>query len=315
MRVSSRRLRECLQLFQTFYTGKKLRKILSRVKQLTDVLGIAREVDVNLAVLTAYRPKGSPLALTAHEYLLEIMALEQARHRKKMLKAFDKLSLKRLESDLLEFTQTGSDSSRTSNLEAIGSQDVELNGFLSQTAQLLNDRAAPILSDHPSADSWAVNSDQQLHRLRIRVKKLRYRLELLNPLHQNAFDRVIESAKKLQEISGKVHDYSVVIELLSKQQVRLIDKSRSRLAKGCQKAVNDLGEMKQLYWQQIEPAYQTFVEQMSGFLPSKPIALPLNQDHISEEKSYRETSSACNRNVNLLAADSNTLSQKKSVYR
>src|SRR2546429_5437216 len=106
MRVASRRLRECFQLFGSFYATKKTEKILARVKKVTRILGIPREMDVNVSVLETYKPKRSPVVQTTHEYLLEIFEFEQARYRKKMLKAFEKLDLKLLESDLTRFAQT-----------------------------------------------------------------------------------------------------------------------------------------------------------------------------------------------------------------
>jgi CHAD domain len=51
MRVASRRLRECFRIFGSFYAGGKLDKILARVKQVTRILGIPREMDVHVALL------------------------------------------------------------------------------------------------------------------------------------------------------------------------------------------------------------------------------------------------------------------------
>ena len=118
MRVASRRLRECFRIFNSFYTSGKLNKILTRVKKVTRILGIPREMDVNVALLRAYKAKSFPVVQTTHEYLLEIFEFERARRRQKMLKAFDKLNLKTLQSDLTQFAQTISSQSQVPHLLA-----------------------------------------------------------------------------------------------------------------------------------------------------------------------------------------------------
>jgi CHAD domain-containing protein len=51
MRVASRRLRECFQVFGSFYDAGRLNEILTQVKKVTRILGIPREMDVNVGLL------------------------------------------------------------------------------------------------------------------------------------------------------------------------------------------------------------------------------------------------------------------------
>ena len=87
MRVASRRLRECFQVFEAFYAPNKLKKVLSSVRNITRVLGTAPGNRCQCQPAAGPTdPRPSPILNTTHEYLLEIFEFEQARRRQKMLK-------------------------------------------------------------------------------------------------------------------------------------------------------------------------------------------------------------------------------------
>jgi len=298
MRVASRRLRECFQLFGSFYATKKTEKILARVKKVTRILGIPREMDVNVSVLEAYKPKRSPVVQTTHEYLLEIFEFEQARYRKKMLKAFDKLDLKLLESDLTRFAQTAIAKSPNSHLLADARQDLELEAFLDQTTHVLQEKIAPILA-FGSSPASQISDDDVLHRLRINIKKSRYCFEILNPLHAGRFEKAIELAKQLQEILGKIHDLAVLTGRLNTHRIHLMEKTRSHLAKGCQEIVADLGELKQSLLPQVEPAHKRLVDELGQLLPLESQSAAVDPTEMAMEKSSQEASKVERRDENL----------------
>jgi CHAD domain-containing protein len=269
MRVASRRLREALQLFQTFYSQKRRKKVLSQVRQVTRILGIPREMDVNVDLLGSYKPKGSALLFTAHEYLLEIFEFEQAKQRRRMLKAFDKLDLKELEAELVQFIQVNSHSSPVPTLLAEADEASEANSFLRQAAETLQERAAPIVQFRARLLPLRYGNDEELHRLRISVKKCRYCLELLNPLYEGQLEKAIQLAKELQEVLGKIHDYCVVIDRLCTQKLSLVKKSRFRLSKGCQRVIDDFGDTKRSLYPQVEPGHLAFMDELALQLPER----------------------------------------------
>jgi CHAD domain-containing protein len=51
MRVATRRLRAALEIFEPCFPGKRRRKALKRVKSLADVLGVRRDLDVEIELL------------------------------------------------------------------------------------------------------------------------------------------------------------------------------------------------------------------------------------------------------------------------
>ena len=278
MRVASRRLRECFQVFNAFYAPRKLKKVLSSVRNITRVLGRPRETDVNLGLLAAYQPGPSPILSTTHEYLLEIFEFEQARQRRKMLKQVDKIDQGALETTLSRFAETARMSrSRPSLLTQVG-QELEFEGFLSISTRDLRQKVTEIFAFEaaPSGEEY----ETRLHDLRINTKKLRYRLELLNAAYDQRFGQAIRLAKDLQDIIGSAHDHGVLIVQLESHRRYLTQKSRMRLARGCQRTIADFDAIKTSYLDRVETARIGFLQELSSLdlAPKKPPASRSRQD-------------------------------------
>jgi CHAD domain-containing protein len=105
--------------------------------------------------------------------------------------------------------------------------------------------------------------------LRIALKKFRYVLEICDPLHEGRFKKAIGLAKELQEILGKIHDNCVLVEHLNAQRNYLLGMNRPRLAKGCQKIIQDFETMKQPFYPLVEPACATFLDEIYRQIPPK----------------------------------------------
>lgn len=262
MRVASRRLRECFRAFSAFYAPKKLKRVLSSVRNITRVLGRPRETDVNAGLLAAYQPGPSPILSTTHEYLLEIFEFEQARQRRKMLKQVGKIDQGALESRLSRFAETALMSrSRPSLLTQVG-QELEFEGFLSISTRDLRQQVAKLFSFEaaPAEEEY----ETRLHDLRIHTKKLRYRLELLNPAYDQRFGPAIKLAKDLQDVIGWAHDHGVLILQLESHRRYLARKGRMRLARGCQRTIADFKALKASYLDRVEPARRGFLQELSS---------------------------------------------------
>ena len=259
--MASRRLRECFQVFSAFYAPKKLKKVLSSVRNITRLLGQPRETDVNVSLLAAYQPAPSPILSTTHEYLLEIFEFEQARQRRKMLKQVGKIDQGALESMLSRFVETARMSrSRPSLLTQVG-QELEFEGFLSISTRDLRENVGKIFSFEATPDEEKYET--RLHELRITTKKLRYRLELLNAAYDQRFGQAIRLAKALQDVIGWAHDYGVLIVQLESHRRYLTQKGRMRLARGCQRTIADFTALKASYLNRVEPARIGFLQELS----------------------------------------------------
>ncbi|MBI4912600.1 MAG: CHAD domain-containing protein [Acidobacteria bacterium] len=73
---------------------------------------------------------------------------------------------------------------------------------------------------------------ETLHQLRIRIKKLRYTLEILGPLGPEKPQEWLEGLRKLQVALGDHHDWTVLEADLWRRHAFLTERGRSRLAAG-----------------------------------------------------------------------------------
>ncbi len=99
-------------------------------------------------------------------------------------------------------------------------------------------------------DNISANSaDEELHKLRISGKKLRYLLEFYENLYTHAkIKRLIGSMKQLQNMLGDFHDYSVQIEALRHYEQQMSDEAV--LSEQTRQAIDLLMDL--LHSQQLE---------------------------------------------------------------
>jgi len=274
MRVASRRLRETCQLFGMFYRPARLKKTLRQVKKMTRILGLPREMDVNLALLQEFECDSDPAVLTAHEHLLEAFERRQAKVRRKMHRAFDAVNLKGLRAEWIKFAQAALLEPKPKSILSGIQREFESEAYLKQTTAILRQKAVPIMSfRNTPLDS---ETDENLHRLRIVLKKFRYALEIYNPLYEHRLERSIQSAKELQEVLGKIHDYSVLIEQLRAHQTSLRGGGHLRLDAGCGRAIEFFEEKKASLYPLLGPFYAATIQELTALLtPKVPLQFPL----------------------------------------
>jgi len=58
-------------------------------------------------------------------------------------------------------------------------------------------------------------SPRDLHRVRLRTKRLRYSLELFRPIYGASLDRYLNPLRNIQDVLGKLSDYHTVRELFA----------------------------------------------------------------------------------------------------
>lgn len=61
------------------------------------------------------------------------------------------------------------------------------------------------------------NNRDDLHRMRIAAKNLRYNMELFSPLYADAYRKHLKKIRKLQDYLGIIHDADVQIDILRKR--------------------------------------------------------------------------------------------------
>jgi len=265
MRVATRRLRETLRLFQQYYAPARFKKLFRKARKSTRVLGLPREMDVNLEVLRRCQFAGGLVVHATCEHLLALFEADQARLKRRMLRKFERLELKEFENDLRLLADSAVPPRSKMHRLFAEHQVAEFELFMQQMPQLLLDKAKPIMEFEPTPD--ALQNDNRLHELRIRTKKLRYALEILKPLLPvTSGEPPIEFCRTLQDVLGEFHDHTVLIENLQRHQQDLLQKGLLLLSHGCSRIASELQEARQALTPQIEPAHRDLVQALEAHL-------------------------------------------------
>jgi CHAD domain-containing protein len=218
MRVASRRLRAALRVFGPWFPKRKLARVRKRVRKLTRSLGTAREWDVHGETLAGlHAGAGSELERAAIEHILELVDARRLSERSAMARALDRMDLEQLGRDLAALLQQ-LDPDEVPHDPAPAAQAV-----LEPLVEAAFGTVAR-LQEKERAD--------ELHAMRIGVKRLRYALELLEPAFDDSHARLIARTKSLQGVLGKHHDLVLLEELLTRALKRLSEHGRRALADG-----------------------------------------------------------------------------------
>jgi len=206
LRVASRRLREGLILFAPCYPEERLSRVRKSAGKVTDALGDLRNLDEGLAF---FREEAEELGDEEGGELSDCIALYEKNREdaRKLLKR----GLKKMNpSSLRKFFV------RTIHAPHLfdpppGAIDpfTPIEDYARQSMEI---RLAPMLALVPDARQAEKSAAQ--HRLRIAVKKFRYRMEVLSPLMKEGGYRELHGhVKEYQDLLGRIHDLDVFSEL------------------------------------------------------------------------------------------------------
>jgi len=248
-RVASRRVRAVLDMVEpALYPRLKRQGV--KLKRLTRTLGRTREMDVHLAILTAVGLQvpdlgGSP----AMEHVLEVVEGHRRRARKAMLGDLAGLNLKHLP-QLLQVPSLP-DPFRVDDLTG---------DIWSCLAPWLDGAFAPaVLLDEEDVPA--------LHALRIRVKRLRYALEVLAAGFRTAPEAQLRHLHALQTALGDHHDLAVLTAQLRELHQGLEARDRRTLAAGTLDILIHLGEDQAIAFEQfralaVATRKETFIDSL-----------------------------------------------------
>ncbi len=190
-RVAMRRLRSALSLFRTAVADDRFEHIRDELRWFTNQLGDARNLDVYLQ-RDLSRKERRPLEEKREKaYDAVIAAMESQRFRQLML-------------DLIAWAALGD-----WRLHATAGRELE---------PYISKRIDRLWAKVDDAEDLSRMDDEQRHRLRIEIKKLRYAVEFAAALHhhererQKAFGKAVED---LQEALGHLNDAVVARTLVT----------------------------------------------------------------------------------------------------
>ena len=206
LRVSSRRLREGLALFSPCFPARNLRRIRSQVKVLTAILGTMRNTDEALLFFTPLPALVPERAADVVQQLIDQLQQERTIEQKSLkrrLKELDPTALRKV------FVAT-CDQPRI--FAAADNLCIAIADYLREK---ITKRELAVQELLPSARQEENITAQ--HRLRIAVKHLRYRCEMVAPLVGADLPPLLATLKQYQEMLGKMHDLDVFAGMIVKR--------------------------------------------------------------------------------------------------
>ena len=208
-RVASRRLREIMPILQL--ERAVTRKLVRRLRKVTDRLGTVRELDVlslHLEELHQSRDRDTDAVRhLAHAVAEARKAARQQLREKLPISALERLAV-RLEEVALSLERHAGAASARDEAASRWALDARVARRAERLGEAMRRAGAVYLAD-------------RLHVVRIGVKKLRYAVELRNEfagVGQTADLRVL---KRAQEVLGRMHDLQMMMDRARKVQAAL----------------------------------------------------------------------------------------------
>jgi CHAD domain-containing protein len=202
MWVASRRLRSLLPWFAVCLPRKQCPVWRKEIRRLARALGVARDVDVQIAsveqYLEAYSEEQERLGI--NRLLLRLQ--QQRQHLQEQVVA----ALARLEdSHLLDDMEE--------TLHALAAQahahHVEMQSpyVYRKARKVMQTRLKALLAYEPYVQQ--PDRSKELHAMRIATKRLRYMMQACAPLYQGELEAPIDAMETLQDMLGDIHDCDV----------------------------------------------------------------------------------------------------------
>ena len=189
-RVTTRRLRELLELMQTDAEDE----LRLRVKRAGQALGRVRDVDVRIELLTRLESRLPPMAPA-----LLTLRHSASRTRPGLLRR----TIKRLES--LDLGST-----RVDRLDHVRRRRSGQNGWHLAIRRALahRARAAQEAIDHATG----VYFPNRVHAVRIALKQMRYAMEIADATRIANLSAPVRDVRKAQDVLGDIHDRQTLLE-------------------------------------------------------------------------------------------------------
>jgi len=215
MRVAIRRLRSVLVVAEPYFARKPFRRASRRVRALARALGQVRDADVLLGHLRERYMTVADDERIGIEGLIDMIEADRAGARDDLdpvLDEWDEDGPSAAEFQRF-LAKTKSRSGKARERDLIG---VVAARALDDELDMYADCAT--ILDEEGGDAEA------FHTLRIAGKKLRYTIELFAPVLGEDAEDLLTTLKTLQGLLGELHDRDVLVDLLSWERVRALER-------------------------------------------------------------------------------------------
>lgn len=192
-RVATRRLREAVPVLAEGLKGSKAKKAAKKLRKLTRAMGTVREMDVTVSLIDELAAADGLSRAALQDVRLHVDA-ERKHRREAMLGRLAEVDVDKLHRRLVTVG------------EALAASDSE--AWRQRLAGLLVKRAKRLAAR--IEDAGQLYAPEQLHQVRIAVKKLRYGLELAADSGMAGAVRQVRELKRIQTVLGRLHDLQVL---------------------------------------------------------------------------------------------------------
>lgn len=199
MRVASRRLRAAMAVFTPCFPKRSFKHLSRTAATLTRALGAVRDSDVMLEALGGYLKGRTEEERVGIEDVIASVRAERDVQRAAMIEALDRVKRLGFHDRLRQLI-------KAERRDRDGESLAEVAHRIS--AERADDlfAFADIVHDPERVD--------ELHRMRIAAKRLRYSLEIFHDCFGPDIDGRIEDVKSIQEQIGQIHDCDVLVGLM-----------------------------------------------------------------------------------------------------
>jgi putative phosphoesterase len=240
-RVISRRLRAAMPIFKTCFRKNEYKKWLGEIKNVTCLLGNARDLDVQIVFIEQYMKN---LDSAEKKAGVDILLKAHKDHRKSIQSSVvDGLNELKATDVLDDLGECCEQIAKKQSNESFDPKKV-----LEKARWHISFR----LDDFLAMEKYVHLENEILkhHEMRIFAKKLRYTMELFAPLYKNKLAQEIEKIKAVQDVLGEMHDCDVWIDYIPKfiedtQAKNKSKKNKTANAKSDQALLNFLAFVKE----------------------------------------------------------------------
>jgi len=195
LRVSIRRLKQELEVFEEWFDAEHVKTIRRHLRKLMDRCAAARNCDVGIEVLRAAGCDRPELVASL---------------KKEKRDAAGKLSRK-----LEHWRSTGLVREWGRHLRVSRAASKETAG---EVARRLVPAMMEELFRAGREAALPHSTRHRMHRLRLKVKKVRYTLEMFEKVYGRETDRILETLKGLQDKLGAINDCATTLEMIRRDR-------------------------------------------------------------------------------------------------
>lgn len=228
LRVATRRLRAFSDVIAHALGPKAAHRFVRHLRKVTRALGELRNADVLIGLVERHLAKAhGDRERASLEHFLECLAYERSHAERLALKQLSAIDPSALRADIRSTFEEAMRVASGTNVSW------ELFGRF-----LVEQRTQDAIERAP--DGAQLDDAEQLHRLRIAVKELRYSMELFEPVLEPKTAKCHARALVVQSFLGDHHDLVVLSEHVEKTLKELQSRKRRVLSPGLAKLLTSL---------------------------------------------------------------------------